>query len=212
GRIHTPFAVITGYYDNFLSFDTLIKEQKGKLFDKSSQEEEMLQYLLSEIENAENTKIEKKFADAFEVFEKGFLDSTFRGHLLKLLKTSNSDDPTEIKKNLALLRSLQEQVLQTLNKKDNRIVPDIMCQPNVSFCAIHKHLSGNKDRNRNYQTTTTVWQNNWIESLSACIYGIASDNGSHNPYDNTPLPSKYTIQSLKFAFLEQLIWFKKLMS
>ncbi len=48
--------------------------------------------------------------------------------------------------------------------------------------------------------------------MSECIYKIASDNGSHNPYDNTPLPNKYTVQSLTFAFLEQLLWFKKLMS
>jgi len=213
-EIHTPFVVNTGYYDTEVlsSLSLKIDRQKGKLFDKSTQEEEMLEYLLKEIESAENTKIEKQFADIFDIFDKGFLDAVFKGHLLKLLKTSSSDDPTEIKKNLALLRSLQEQIFQTLNKKDNQIVPDNICQPNVSFRAVHRHLSGNKDRNRNYQTTTSVWQNNWIESLSECIYSIASDNGSHNPYNNTPLPNKYTVQSLTFAFLEQLLWFKKLMS
>lgn len=211
---HIPFVVNTGYFGEKETqmMQRLITERKGEIFSKSLPKDEMFRYLLSEIENAENTKIEKRFPDVFEIFDKGYLDEIFRGHLFKLLKTSNSDDPTEIKKNLALLRSLQEQILQTLNKKDNQIVPNSMCQPNIAFRAVHRHLSGNKDRNRNYQPTTTVWQNNWIENLSQSIYNITSDNGSHNPYDNTPLPNKYTVQSLTFAFLEQLLWFKKLMS
>ncbi len=213
-EIHTPFVINTGYYDTEVlsSLSLKIERQKGKLFDKSTQEEEMLEHLLKEIENAENTKIEKQFVDVFEIFDKGYLDAIFRGHLYKLIKTSNSDDPTEIKKNLALLRSLQEQIFQTLNKKDPVIVPDYAAKPNVSFWKVNKHLSGNKDKYNNYQPTTEVFQNSWVEFLSEGIYKIASDNGSHNPYDNTPLPNKYTIQSLTFAFLEQLLWFKKLMS
>jgi hypothetical protein len=219
-EIHTPFVVNTGYYDTEVlnSLSVKINRQKGKLFDKSTQEEEMLEYLLSEINNAENTKIEKQFADVFEIFNKGYLDGIFRGHLLKLIKTSNSDDPTEIKKNLALLRSLQEQILQTLNKKDNQIIPDYAAKPKVSFWKVQNHLSGNTENvsldryKKDYQPTTEVFQNDSIKNLSECIYKIASDDGSHHPYENTPLPSKYTVQSLTFAFLEQLLWFKKLMS
>lgn len=208
---HIPFVINTGYFGEkeVQMMQRLITERRGKIFSKTLPKNEMFEYLIAEIEEAENTKIEKQYADVFEVFDKGYLDATFRAHLLKLLKTSNSDDSTEIKKNLALLRSLQEQVFQTLNRKDNQIVPDSVVN---SFRAIHRHLSGNRDRNRNYQTTTTVWQNNWIENLSECLYEVTSDNGSHNPYDNTSLPNKYAVQSLTFAFLEQLLWFKKLMS
>lgn len=211
---HIPFAVNTGYFGEKETemMQRLIAERKGKIFSKSLPKDEMFRYLLTEIENSENTRIEKTFPDVFEIFDKTFLDQIFKEHLLKLLKTSDSDNPTEIKKNLALLRSLQEQILQTLNRRNNQIVPNSMCQPNISFRAVHKHLSGNKDRNSNYQPTTTVWQNNWIENLSQCIYNVASDNGSHNPYNNTPLPNKYTVQSLALAFLEQLLWFKNLIS
>ena len=105
-----------------------------------------------------------------------------------------------------------------------------MVNPNVSFWKVHKNLSGNqkdfnkerRDKEREYfkkekipkdfQPTTEVFQNNWIENLSKCIYEVTSDNGVHTPYEVTPLPSKYTVQSLTFAFLEQLLWFKKLMS
>ncbi len=47
----------------------------------------MLEYLLKEIENAENTKIEKHYADVFEVFDKGYLDASLRNDLLSILIT-----------------------------------------------------------------------------------------------------------------------------
>ena len=216
---HIPFVINTGYFGEkeVQMMQRLITERRGKIFSKTLPKDEMFQYLVSEIEISENTKIEKEYADVFEIFDKGYLDATFRAHLLKLLKTSNSDEPTEIKKNLALLRSLQEQIFQTLNKKDNQIVPDKAAKPKVRFWEVQKQLSGNlvnisSDRfNKDFQPTTEVFQNDSIKNLSECIYKIASDDGSHNPYENTPLPNKYTVQSLKFAFLEQLIWFKKLM-
>ena len=219
---HIPFVINTGYFGEkeVQMMQRLIAERRGKIFSKTLPKDEMFQYLIAEIEDSENTKIEKEYADVFEIFDidKGYLDATFRAHLLKLLKTSNSDDPTEIKKNLALLRSLQEQILQTLNKKDSQIIPDQAAKPTVSFWKVHNHLSGNvrnvsSDRDKkDFQPTTEVFQNDSIKNLSECIYKIASDDGSHHPYENTPLPNKYTVQSLAFAFLEQLVWFKKLMS
>lgn len=206
---HIPFAVNTrqfGEREKEMMIGKII-ERKGKIFYKKNPED-VINFLVKEIKDAENTKIEKEYSEVFEVFDKGYLDITFKGHLLKLLRTCKSNNPTDIKQNLALLRSLQEQIFQTLNKKNKQIVPDAA----TTFWKVHNHLSGNKSKNNNYQPTSQIFQNNWIENMSECIYKIASDNGSHNPYDNTPLPNKYTIQSLTFAFLEQLLWFKKLMS
>jgi CheY-like chemotaxis protein len=207
---HIPFAVNTGQFGERERemMSHLITERKGKIFDKKKPKEDLIKFLVSEIENESSTLIEKNYSDVFEIFKENLLDITFRNHLLKLLKVYTSDNPTDIKQSLSLLRSLQEQLFQTLNKKDKQIVPDTVIS---SFRAIHKHLSGNKDRYQNYQPTTMVWQNNWIENLSECLYEITSDNGSHHPYKNTPLPNKYTVQSLTFAFLEQLLWFKSLM-
>lgn len=206
-----PTVVNTGYIEAFQQEREFIVSRQGEIFEKATDDESksirIFEFLKDKIENSE----EWKYRDVFEIFDENYLNSSFRGHFLKLLKTCNSDDPTEIKKNLALLRSLQEEIFQTLNKKDPQIVPDYATKPNVSFWKVHKHLSGNKEKHNNYQPTTEVFQNNWIEYLSEVIYKIASDNGSHNPYENTPLPNTYTIQSLKFAFLEQLVWFKKLM-
>jgi hypothetical protein len=210
GRVHTPFAVITGYYDNFLSFDTLIKEQKGKLFDKSSQEEEMLQYLLNEIENAENTKVEKQFADVFEIFDKDYLGSDFRTELLKILKTTN--DNSKNQENLRAVRVIQDEIYNTLNRKNSSIVPN-----GLSAVERNRHLSGNFD-NRARQHTSTVYQTETISYLSSAIYKISSEFGNHPPRKPTTvaveyweMPSNYAVKSLIFALLEQLLWFKNLM-
>ena len=213
-----PTVVNTGYIDAFQQEREFILSRHGEIFEKSTDDESksirIFEFLKDKIENSQ----EWKYADVFEIFDKDYLDATFRAHLLKLLKTSNSDDSTEIKKNLALLRSLQEQIFQTLNKKDNQIVPDRSAKPKVRFWEVQKQLSGNLVNNssdrfiKDFQPTTEVFQNDSIKNLSECIYKIASDDGSHNPYENTPLPNKYTVQSLTFAFLEQLLWFKNLMS
>jgi hypothetical protein len=227
GRIHTPFAVITGYYDNFLSFDTLIKEQKGKLFDKSSQEEEMLQYLLKEIENCKITKIEKQYADVFQVFDKGYLESKFRKELLQILQ--NIEDSSQNQNILRAVRVIQDEVYIELNRKN--IVPSAIQKLNnrtnrnenfpLSFADKNKHLSGNEIWDNSVKkniASTTIYQTSAISYLASAIYKISSDFGNHPPQKPTnvavdywEMPSNYAVKSLVFALLEQLLWFKNLM-
>lgn len=215
GRVHTPFAVITGYYDNFLSFDTLIKEQKGKLFDKTSQEEEMLQYLLSEIKNAENTKIEKQFADVFEVFDKGFLDSSYRTDLLNVLK--NLETPTQLKDKFNPLRKFLEPVYKAIKAKDTNLIPDIVFYnrngKDINLDWIQRYITGQRvtippppNRNgKDYQQDAIIsfhtgWGIKYLEEL-----------GSKISHDYTDEVTIYTYKSAVFALLEILLWFKNLM-
>lgn len=210
-NVFFPAVVNTAFVEDFQEERELILGRGGDIFFKSTNNDEegnkIFNFLKDKIENSEVWK----FKDVFEIFDKNYLDTAYRKHLVSLLKTSGSTDPTVIKQNLALIRSLQEEIYQTINKKDKNIVPDSAAFPNVSFWKVQRNLLGNKDKLNDYRPTTTVYQNNWIDSLSECIYKISSDNGSHNPYDKTPLPSKYTVQSLTFAFLEQLLWFKEIM-
>lgn len=223
GRIHTPFAVITGFYDNFKSFETIVKEQKGKLFDKSSQEEDMFQYLLKEIANAENTKIEKQYADVFEIFDKAYLESKYRVKLVNIL--ANLEDTSKTDSILQDLRVIQDEIYNALNRKDKNIVPSTVSKWNnkkrldedvpPSFADKNKHLSGNED---NYKPTTTVYQTPTISFFANTIYRVSSSFGSHaipKPTNVTveywEMPSNYAVKSLVFALLEQLLWFKKLM-
>ena len=215
GRIHTPFAVITGYYDNFLSFDTLIKEQKGKLFDKSSQEEEMLQYLLNEIENSENTKIEKQYADVFEVFNKGYLTSSYRTDLLEILR--NLENTSRLKDKFNPLRKFLEPIYKAIKAKNTSLIPDIVFYnrngKDVNLDWIHRYITGQKvtippPPNRNgidYQRDSIIpfhtgWGIKYLEEL-----------GSKISHDYTDEVTIYAYKSAVFGLLEILLWFRNLM-
>ena len=210
---HIPFAVNTGYFGEKETevMQRVVHERQSKIFDKTLPKNDLIAFLVEEIKRAPTTKIERDYHDVFEVFDRNYLDSTFKTHLLQIIRKSDSDNPTEIKNTLALVRSLQEGVFQEVSKIDKTIIPDIFVKPNVSFWKVQNHLSGNKSKYSAYKPSTEVFQNTRIEYLSECIYKIASDNGSHNPYDKTELPSRYTVKSLVFAFLEQLLWFKAIM-
>jgi hypothetical protein len=208
-RIYTPFAINTGFavFPEVRSQERSIIERNGKVFDKSD-EENMLAYLFEEISKSENTKIEKEYADVFEVFEKGYLDSKFRIELLKILKTINDDAKNQ--ENLRAVRVIQDEIYNSLNRKNSGIVPT------GSFTNKNKHLSGNTDQN--HSPTTTVFQTNTISFLANMIYRISSEFGNHPPRKPTnvtveywEMPSKYAVKSLIFALLEQLLWFKSLM-
>lgn len=215
GRVFTPFVINTGFatFPEITSQERNIEELGGQVFDKTD-ERNMLDFLFDRIAELEDIAIERKYKDVFALFDNGFLDSAFRKNLLRLLQESRSEDSALIKTNLGRLRNLQEIVYQTLSTFDPKIVPSSMVQPRVTFWPISKHLSGNK-RNiaappaKDFQPTTYVHQNKWVESLSECIYKVASDYGAHSSTESD-LPSGYTVQALLFGFLEQLIWFRRI--
>jgi CheY-like chemotaxis protein len=207
---HIPFVINTGYFGEkeVQMMQRLISERKGRIFSKTLPKDEMFQYLVAEIENSENTKIEKEYSDVFEVFDKGYLDSKFRIELLKILKTRNDDAKNQ--ENLRAVRVIQDEIYNSLNRKNSGIVPT------GSFTNKNKHLSGNTDQN--HSPTTTVFQTNTISFLANMIYRISSEFGNHPPQKPTKvtveyweMPSKYAVKSLIFALLEQLLWFKNLM-
>ena len=207
GRIHTPFAVITGYYDNFLSFDTLIKEQKGKLFDKSSQEEEMLQYLLKEIESAENTKIEKQYENVFDIFrdDKKYLDSSCRTDLLFIIKKMN--DESDIKNNFTQLRKILEEIYKKLRIKGE--IPDALFhsdgRPNLEW--VYYYLQGHTRYPNPGLTNLNPVREKHLLSCIDYLKNITSII-THAYSSNVTI---YAYKSAVFTLLEVLLWFKAIM-
>lgn len=209
---HILFVINTGYFGEkeVQMMQRLITERRGKIFSKTLPKDEMFQYLVAEIENSENTKIEKEYANVFEVFDKGYLGSSFRIELFKILKTLNKDSKNQ--ENLRAVRVIQDEIYNTLNRKNSSIVPN-----GLSAVERNRHLSGNFD-NRARQLTSTVYQTETISYLSSAIYKISSEFGNHPPRKPTTvavayweMPSNYAVKSLVFALLEQLLWFKNLM-
>jgi hypothetical protein len=210
GRHYIPFAVCTGYYERYQDQETLVKEERGRMFDKAKGETQMLEYLLEEIEKALETKFEKEFPDIFEVFAKGYLPDEQRKNLVEILK--NKDTDAKISTTLASLRVFQENIYKTLEA--NGKIPAIK-----SFDTRNKQLSGIVDETKKKpQATQTIYQTDTIEHLASAIYKIACAYGTHVSTKPTHVavqywenPSIYVTQSLVFALLEQILWFKKLM-
>ncbi len=212
-EIHTPFVVNTGYYDTeVLSFLSLkIDRQKGKLFDKSTQEEEMLEYLLKEIENAENTKIEKQFADIFDIFDKGYLDASLRNDLLPIIKKLN--DNANVKNNFNPLRKFIEAIYEKIKNKDTNLIPDEIYygrgRIGINLEWTWRYLSG---MSVNIDRTTPPFQSpalfsEHISKNVKTVEELSSTISHHYSKDVTT----YAYKSAVFALLEALLWFKALM-
>lgn len=211
GRHHIPFAVITGFYDNFKSFETIVKEQKGKLFDKSSQEEEMFQYLLNEIENAENTKIERQFVDVFEIFDKGFLEASLRNDLLTVI--GKLDDSANVKNNFNPLRKFIEAIYEKIKAKDTNLIPDEVYfgrgGVGINLEWTWRYLSGmpvNVDRTSPPFQASALFSEHISKNVKT-VEELSSTISHHYPKNVTT----YAYKSAVFALLEILLWFKELM-
>jgi len=209
GRLHIPFAVNTGYSDGEVikAVKTRIENQKGKLFDKSKQAEEMLRYLLKEIANAENTKIEKRYADVFEIFqdENRYLDSSCRTDLLFILK--KLDDESDIKNNFTQLRKILEEIYKKLRIKGE--IPDALFHTDgrPNFENVYYYLEGyTRYPNPGLTNPNPVREKHFLSCIDYLknITSIITHAYSHNV-------TIYAYKSAVFALLEILLWFRKLM-
>lgn len=136
---YLPFAVNTGYEYFAQFFASGLKERKARIFSKAKPKGELFEYLIAEINNAENTQIEKQYADVFEIFTKGYLDNDVKQNLLNILKNMSKVEIAEVRKNLALIRVTKENILQIL------LTHTKFSQPNLIFSLsndlIHKVAS-----------------------------------------------------------------------
>jgi hypothetical protein len=211
GQIHLPFAINTGYYgyETVKVFTREITEQGGKLFDKSD-EENMLAFLFGEIAKLENTKIEKQYADVFEVFDLGYLSISLKQDLLTCLK--KLDNPTQIKNNFNPLRKILEAIYQAIKTKDATLIPD-----NVYFGRANSinldwtwlYLSGRPVKLQN-NTTITAPQALFPKHIGILIKSF-EENTSTISHIYVPSVEIYAYKSTVFSLLEILLWFKELM-
>lgn len=221
---HIPFVVNTGHIGEkqLEVIKRLVEiEHKSKIFSKTlNSKKDLLAFLMTEIENAPDTKIFKQYSNIFEIFELGFMPTNpidFRQKLLKIFK--NIDNSTQNTAILQDARVIQDEIYKVLQQpKINGLLR------NFSFMEKNKFLSGNEDfvdnndKRKGKQPTTTVYQTPALSYLASNINQICSAFGNHStvPPKNIDVkywevPSNYAVKSVVFALLEQLLWFKELM-
>lgn len=138
---YLPLAVNTGYTYPSQFYEPLLKPFQAKVFEKGkTNPDDIFEYLKLRIQNTENYQIERQYVEVFEIFEKGYLKEDIKNNLLDIIKNQNKVELPQIRKNLALIRSTKETVMQVLsNQKPNFKQPLLIIQ--YSEHLIHKMAS-----------------------------------------------------------------------
>jgi hypothetical protein len=209
---HLPIVALTGQPG---MYEMIKKAWAGSIevFSKSDDEEKMLDYLVGEAKRLDDSKIIKKHADVFEIIGE-YLDSDAFGRLLACIRNMENPDDSAITGTLANLRKLQEYLYLALNKLDNNMVPvDLIYsdRTKVDNEKIIQHLKGNPKfeltKNKKIPTTTEyVPYNSKSDRLLNHVYRGCSEE-IHVTDQNT---TKYTVQSLVFAYMDLVLWLKEI--
>lgn len=199
-----PRAIITGYSNHYEGLSTYYSEEK--IFEKGNVPAitEMFKWFRKEIENLKETKIKEKYPEVWEVFILKLLSDEIEKELLETLMQMDNHNLTTIKDNLARIRRIFESIYIEISKRRDDIIPVKMLRGErgeLRVSAIINHLKDNG------------YIDGVITDFSFTIWKVASDNGSHAPYENPDyMPTKYTVQSLTYALLDVLLWMKSILT
>jgi hypothetical protein len=197
-----PKVILTGEPTRAESLKPIFAGNTSVYHKSAEQIEEMLAYLVKQSENLPRLKFAKKYPDIFSIFDDGHLGSNEEQMLLSCLEMMDNYEPTVIDKNLWRLRKLQETVYLAINKVNPDLIPTNLIDEKGPKCRpIMKHLKAKR----------YVEDDKIIDQFSDAIYTISSNDGVHasNTRPDYP-PTRYTVQALTFAMLDQLLWFKEL--
>ncbi len=195
---HLPMVVLTGETDQYRNLKELYAGTM-RVFSKGRDEREMLSFMISAAQDLEWLKIVRQYQDVFEGLG-DYLGKEAEQELMSCLSAMHSDDFTVIKNNLGCLRRVQEKIYIALNKADGRMVPRQFVEGEINVISAYKHLA-----EKGYVERYKV-----IDRFAELVFKITSDSGAHTPY-GTPKypPTRYTVQTITFALLDLLLWFKQ---
>jgi len=202
-------VVFTGETAFAQNLNELLEETEVNIFNKGNSDDvhRMLEMLVEGSKNKEDRIIASRFADVFEVFDKGYLDSSDRETLLECIKNMGSNEEAKIKNTLSGIRRLQESIYRAINRIDKKMVPDeFLSEGNVQFRSIQWHLRGQYDNEaKKCSKIEYVPKNTNIDQFAEVIYTVASNYGSHKKFNDV---LKYTLSAITYAILDLLLWFK----
>ncbi len=203
-----PRVIITGHSDHY---EGVVKyHPKEKIIEKGnvSAITGMFQWFRIEIGNLRETKIKDKYSDAWEVFDQRLLASDIENELLETLMQMDNHNLTTIKDNLARIRRIFESIYIEISKRREDIIPVKMLRGEhgeLRVTAITNHLKGDIKHHG--------YMDGVIAEFSSKVWSVASDNGSHTPYEKPEyMPTKYTVQSITYALLDILLWMKSILN
>ncbi|MBT3374044.1 MAG: hypothetical protein HN742_27635 [Lentisphaerae bacterium] len=197
-----PRVVVTGDADTFQLFNDIFGAET--VMQKSGEQSRSLfETLRRAADKAPETRLRQAYADVFEVFDKGYLDYRIRAELLETLLHQDSSRATAIHDNLARIRRIIEAIYISLSKRSVKWIPVDLFTVDGEHLALRPVL-------RHLQEKRLL--DGLTRDFAYCTYAVASDNGSHTPYENPDYPpTRYSVQACVNMLLDLLLWFGKLM-
>jgi len=208
-----PKCINTGFPEN-----PKVKRYKNiiSIFEKTTQQEELIEFIKKSAGEFDIYQIKNSHKGIFEIFTKNYLEQTEYNSLIALLKPlPDHISILEARDYANKIRSIQEAIYKTINSKYPELLGNDHFNPGNNMLDFNKAkftLSAKtKVSSKIEHDKKRDLQGSDIENLSGAIYWVCGNILHHNPKESTPYTiGKYTIQSLIFALLEQLTWFKQL--
>jgi hypothetical protein len=204
---HLPIAILTGEPDQYKNLKEIYRDTIS-VYSKGSEESQMFTYLIGKAKDLPDSKIREKHFEVFETIDKYF-DPDVSSGLLHCIRSMENQDSVSITRTLGNLRKLQEYFYLALHKLDNNMVPGNFLKfkdkTSVDNKNIIEHLKGNFDK-RTMTTTTPVYIKH--TSKEDRLFYYVHKGCSEEIHVSDQYTTKYTVQSLVFAFMDLVLWLK----
>ncbi len=199
-QIFIPYLIITANHKEISK-----RKRKEPLIDKNDISKLFIE-LKNRISSKDEYKIEIKYSDAFEAFEKEkvYLSFDVKKHLVEVLIDFENNTWTENSFNP--LRKIIEAVYKSLHEYDDELLP-YSCvneygRVNFEYCA--RRLSGRKNDIIKLKEIPITFSSH-IAWLISPITKVCH-NASHA--NNKEIITRYSLGTVLFGVIDLLIWYK----
>lgn len=206
-----PRIILTGDDSSFEGFSTFNNDENVYL--KTPEDlEKIFEKIKYYADNSEDLKIRREYADIFQIFENGLMETAQEIQVLNILKQHDEKNPTKFKGIIVDIRSVQEMIYKKINEKNKTVVPDRMIRNNmIKFNDLMHYLNGSPTNNRGDKIRIPVngsYQNSTIFNLADSLYWSCGEY-IHEELNRPYMISNMALKSLIFNLMELLIWSKQ---
>ena len=178
-------------------------EDDLRIFVKGEQQKEMFAYLKEEVKKLPETEIIMMYSDVFELFDRGYLDTSYREKLLFILMNYESRQQQEVEGAITQIRKILEGIYKALGimgRIDPVLIPNN--RPNLEWC--QRYISGlNIDGFDEIPPAIVPSHIGWTLKI---LKENSSAAGAHDYGDSV---HNFALKTMVFALLDVLLWFKK---
>lgn len=199
-----PRVINTGYFEDMKD---IAEYEDINVFEKSKEEDEMLAVLKEMIEKSEIYQYRRQYPDIFSLFSKKFFPQRKELELVQILSGLESKKASEIKSNLALIRTFLEPFYKALNMISSDYLPNAFIdgdRVNLYWSEIYvsgRTVEGDGD---DYWEPEGEIVDNHIARQLELIRTVTSKAGNH---DYAKKFTNMTLKSATFALLDVLNWY-----